>query len=93
MPKQTGLFGIEDRNLSGTFITFYISLLMCRERDRERKEMKQAGCQRFKMWQIIYAPLFKGKVHIHVWAIHYEQQNCYLPISNGIQMCQAQQEY
>lgn len=34
MPKQTGLFGIEDRNLSETFITFYISVLMCREREK-----------------------------------------------------------
>lgn len=36
MLKQTGLCGIEDRNLSGTFITFYISVLMWREREREK---------------------------------------------------------
>lgn len=36
MPKENGLFGIEDRNVSGAFITFYMWLLMCRESERER---------------------------------------------------------
>lgn len=57
MQKQTGLFGI----CQGFLLHFTFQRLCT-----EREEMKQTGCQRFKMWQIIYAPPFKGKVHIHV---------------------------
>lgn len=57
MQKQTGLFGI----CQGFLLHFTFQRLCT-----EREEMKQTGCQRFKMWQIMYAPPFKGKVHIHV---------------------------
>jgi len=44
MPKKTDLFGTEDRILSGTFLTFYISVLMCRERKWSKLVAKDSRC-------------------------------------------------
>lgn len=50
----------------GSYCILHVAAYVQREQEREREEMKQPSCQRIKMWQIIYAPPFKGKVHIHI---------------------------
>lgn len=84
--KKAHLFDRGGRNLTMSFIMFYILM------HASSIELKQAVSQRFAM-QHIACPYLQSKVYAHIQAILYEQHDCYLPISNRIQMCQTQQEY
>ena len=46
--------------------------------------MNPPGCQRFKMWQTMYAPLFKGKVHMYTYRLFI--------MNNRIAICLFQME-